>query len=274
VDSGSGNHIYNVFESFDSIKSLDESIRIANGSFIRIIRQGSVKLSYKHPNRTFPFLLLLENVYFISECTVNLVSTSQLSIDSIVFNSEVPCLKAFSSTEALCSISQNNRHYILNATLRPESAFIESIDLIYLILSPLEHSLLLWHRWLGHTSLEKICQAIKTTEEIDLNIPTIKRLPFCETYTFDKSQKTISQSLQKHTDRPGQKLHIDLVELINPVRIENVHWFLASVDDYCRWRRVQILKQKANAEEALYGMVNWAETQWNTKVQTIQLDRG
>jgi hypothetical protein len=211
VDSGSGNHICNAFESFDSIKSLDESIRVANGSFMRIIGQGSVKLSCKRPNRAFPFLLLLENVYFIPECTVNLVSTSQLSMDSIAFDSEVPCLKAFGSTEALCSISQINRHYILNATPRPESAFMESMDPIYLILSPLEHSLLLWHRRLGHASLEKIRQAIRTTEGIDLNIPTIKRLPFCEACAFGKSQKTISRSLQERADRPGQKLHMDLV---------------------------------------------------------------
>jgi hypothetical protein len=121
------------------------------------------------------------------------VSTSQLSLDSIAFNLEVPCLKAFGSTEALCSISQINRHYVLNAIPQPKLAFIESMDPIYLILSPLEHSLLLWHRRLGHASLGKIRQAIKTTSGIDLNIPTIKRLPFYEACAFGKSQKIISQ---------------------------------------------------------------------------------
>jgi hypothetical protein len=51
---------------------------------------------------------------------------------------------------------------------------MESMDPFYLILSPLEHSLLLWHRRLGHANLKKIRQAIKTTNGIDLNIPTIK----------------------------------------------------------------------------------------------------
>ena len=151
---------------------------------------------------------------------------------------------------------------------------MESMDSSYLILSPLEHSLLLWHRRLGYASLGKIRQAIKTTKGIDINIPTIKKLPFCEACAFGKSQKVISRSLQERTDRPGQKLHIDLVGPITPVGIGNVRWFLASVDDYCRWRRVQTLKEKADAEEALHGMVNWAETQWNTKVQALRLDRG
>jgi hypothetical protein len=162
---------------------------------MRIIGQGSVKLFCKRPNKASPFILLLENVYFIPECIVNLVSMSQLGIDSIAFNSETPCLKAFSSTEVLCSISQINCHYVLNVVPRPETAFMESIDPIYLILSLLKHSLLLWHRRLGHTSLGKICQAIKTTKGINLNIPTIKKLLFCEACAFGKSQKSILQSL-------------------------------------------------------------------------------
>jgi hypothetical protein len=105
VDSGSGNYICNSFGSFDSIKTLDESIRVANGSSMRIVGQGSITLLCKRPNEVSPFLLQLKNVYFILECTVNLVSMSQLSLDSIAFNLEVPCLKAFGSTKTLCSIS-------------------------------------------------------------------------------------------------------------------------------------------------------------------------
>jgi hypothetical protein len=127
---------------------------------------------------------------------------------------------------------------------------------IYLILSPLEHSLLLWHRRLGHASLGKIRQAIETTKGIDLNIPTIKKLPFCEACAFGKSQKIITRGPQEQADRPGQKLHIDLAGPITPVGIGNVRWFLASADDYCCWRRVQLLKHKGDAEDALYNMVN------------------
>jgi GAG-pre-integrase domain len=227
MDSGSGNHICNSFESFDFIEHLDESIRVANGSSMSIISQGSVKLLCKQPNRASPFLLQLKDVYFILDCTVNLVSTFQLSTDSIAFDSEIPCLKAFGSTETLCSISQINRHYVLNAVPKPKSTFIEYMNPnlnqdIYLILSPLEHSLLLWHQRLGHASLRKIRQAIRTTKGIDLNIPTIKKLPFCEACAFSKSQKTISLSPQERTDRPGQKLYIDLARPITPIGISNV----------------------------------------------------
>jgi hypothetical protein len=242
-----------------------------------IMGQGPVKLLCKQPNGASPFLLQLKNVYFIPDCTVNLVSTFQLSLDSIAFDSEVPCLKEFRSTEALCSISQINRHYTLNVIPSSKLEFMEHMSPnqdIYLILSPLEHTLLLWHRRLGHASLGKIRQAARTTEGIDLNIHAIKRLPFCEACAFGKSQKIISRGTQERTDRPGQKLHMDLVGPITPVGIGNVRWFLASADDYCRWRRVETLKHKGDAEEALQGMVNWAETQWNTKVQAIRLDGG
>jgi len=79
VDSGSGNYICNSLGSFDSIKPLSESIRVANRSSMSIIRQGFVRLLCKHPNRASPSLLQLKDVYFIPKCTVNLVSTSQLS---------------------------------------------------------------------------------------------------------------------------------------------------------------------------------------------------
>jgi hypothetical protein len=145
VDLGSRNHICNSFESFDLIKPLDELIKVANRSFIGIIGQGFVKLLCKQSNRASPFLLQLKDVYFILNCTVNLVSTFQLSTNLIAFDSEIPCLKAFSLTEALCSISQINCHYVLDTMPSPKSAFMEFIDSTYLILSLLEHSLLLWH---------------------------------------------------------------------------------------------------------------------------------
>jgi hypothetical protein len=71
---------------------------------MRIVGQGSIELLCKR-NGASPFPLQLKDVYFIPECTVNLVSTSQLSTDSIAFDSEVPCLKAFGTIEVLCSIS-------------------------------------------------------------------------------------------------------------------------------------------------------------------------
>jgi hypothetical protein len=141
VDSGTGNHIGNTYKSFDSIKFLDKTIRVANGSSMRIIGQGSVKLFCKRPNKASLFILLLENVYFIPKCSVNLISTSQLGIDSIAFDLEVPCLKAFRLSKVLCSISQINRYYVLNTV--PRLVLMESMDPIYLILSLLEHSLLL-----------------------------------------------------------------------------------------------------------------------------------
>ena len=97
MDSGTRHYISNTYKSFDLIKFLDKTIKAANGSFIRIIRQGSVKLFCRRPNKASPFILLLENVYFILECTVNLVSTSQLGMDLIAFDLEIPCLKAFGS---------------------------------------------------------------------------------------------------------------------------------------------------------------------------------
>ena len=147
MDSGAANHICNSFGLFDLIKPLDELIKVANGSSMRIIRQGSVTLLCKRPNGALPFLLQLKNVYFILACTVNLVLTSQLSQDLIVFNSEVPCLKAFSLKQALCSVTQISCYYALDATPGPKSTFLECIssnlDPIYLILSLLEHSLFL-----------------------------------------------------------------------------------------------------------------------------------
>jgi hypothetical protein len=147
VDLGSRNHIYNSFESFDLIEPLNKSISVANSSSISIIGQGPITLLYKWSNGTSPYLLQLKNVYFILDCTVNLVSTFQLGLDSIAFNLEVPYLKAFGlTTEALYSISQINRHYVLNAIPSLKPTFMEHMSLnrdIYLILSPLEHSLLL-----------------------------------------------------------------------------------------------------------------------------------
>ena len=105
MDLGTRHYISNTYKSFDLIKFLDKTIKVANRSFIRIIKQGSVKLFCKRLNKASPFILLLENVYFILEYTVNLVFTLQLGMDLITFNLEIPCLKAFGLLKVLCFIS-------------------------------------------------------------------------------------------------------------------------------------------------------------------------
>ena len=144
MDSGSGDYICNSFELFSSIKFLDKSIDVANSLSIRILGQGTVKLLCKHPNRNPLFLLLLGNVYFIPEYTVNLVSTFQLSTDSIVFDLKVPCLRLFGKTEILCIVTQIDRYYILDTIPKSKSEFIEFTGYNnYLILDLLEYQLLL-----------------------------------------------------------------------------------------------------------------------------------
>src|SRR6266536_317178 len=104
---------------------------------------------------------------FISfpEYTVNLVSTFQLSTDTIRFDSEILCLKAFGITDILCAVTQIHCHYALDAIPKSKSEFMEFTGHDnYLILDPLEYQLLIWHQRLRHTSLRKICQAIKTTK--------------------------------------------------------------------------------------------------------------
>ena len=94
----------------------------------------------------------------------------------------------------------------------------------YLILDPLEHQLLVWHRRLGHASLGKIRQAIGTTKGIDISIPPlIRKLPFCEACALGKSKKKISCILQQRVDKPRQKLHVDLARPITPIGIGKVH---------------------------------------------------
>jgi hypothetical protein len=243
---------------------------------MRILGQGTVNLLCKCPNRKSPFILQLENVYFIPECTVNLVSTFQLSLHAIAFDSEIPCLKAFGTTDILCAVTPIHRHYALDAIPKFKSEFMEFTGHDnYLILDPLEHQLLIWHRRLGHASLGKIRQAIEKTQGIDLSIPpSIRKLPFCEACALGKSQKKTSRIPQQRADKPGQKLHVDLAGPITPVGIGKVRWFLTVVDDYCRWRRVKSFKEKGDTEEVFHGMINWAETQWGVKVQALRIDGG
>src|SRR5436853_2424288 len=93
----------------------------------------------------------------------------------------------------------------------------------YLILDPLEHQLLVWHRRLRHASLGKICQAIRTTKGIDISIPPlIRKLPFCEACALGKSKKKISCILQQRANKPRQKLHVDLARPITLVGIGKV----------------------------------------------------
>ena len=139
-------YICNYFKLFYLIKFLDKLISIANSLLIRILGQGIVNFLCKCSNRKSPFILQLENVYFILEYTINLVLIFQLSLYIIIFNLEILCLKAFSIIDILCTVTQIYCYYTLNAILKFKSEFIEFIEYNnYLILDLLEHQLLIWH---------------------------------------------------------------------------------------------------------------------------------
>jgi len=140
VDLRTRYYICNYFKLFYLIKFLDKLISIANSLLIRILGQGIVNFLCKCSNRKSPFILQLENVYFILECTVNLVSTFQLSLYIITFNLEILYLKAFSTTDILYTVTLIHYYYALNAISKFKLEFIEFTGHDnYLILDLLEH---------------------------------------------------------------------------------------------------------------------------------------
>ncbi|XP_075654949.1 uncharacterized protein LOC142625133 [Castanea sativa] len=93
--------------------------------------------------------------------------------------------------------------------------------------------------------------------------------------TLAVAQKRLPFTVSTHvSSKPFELIHCDLWGPFATNTIDGFKYFLTIVDDYSRCTRVYLLKHKSETQVFLPQFANMANTQFNSKIQTIRSDNG
>ncbi|KAG7422301.1 Copia protein [Fusarium oxysporum f. sp. rapae] len=130
----------------------------------------------------------------------------------------------------------------------------------------------LWHRRLVHSSYEAVNKTMKaTTGGIH---PTQLVKTTCDPCELAKSTRYTPKDTRERAAKSLQRVHFDLCEF-KPVTPEGYRMMLLANDDKSRWKRIQLLRRKADASAAVEFMVE----EWMTMTESsapieLQFDGG
>ena len=135
----------------------------------------------------------------------------------------------------------------------------------------------LWHKRLGHPSLENMRRLQKDdmVEGIDTSFSPCKNdHSFCDACLKGKQAKTSYKSSPGVTERRLQLIHMDVVGELPVHGLDGERYLLTLLDDYSGFCEVRALSSKTLVVPAIREILLLWETGTQEKVQSIRTDRG
>ncbi|KAH9728331.1 Integrase catalytic domain-containing protein [Citrus sinensis] len=249
---------YSWFSSFTKIENGgDVSFRDnSKGKIIGIGNVGNVSST------------LIENVCLVENLKHNLLSISQLCDKGyrVIFD------------ESKCVIENACDGKVLFVGNRCVNVYTINIDCASTnekCLSALHDDGWLWHRRLGHASMDLISKIVKNDLVKGLPKINFQKDRTCEACQFRKQIKTSFKS-KNHvsTSKPLQLLHIDLFGPSRYASLSGKFYAFVIVDDYSRYTWVLFLANKDDAIDAFRIFYKKVQNEKGYSITCIRSDHG
>ena len=293
IDSGCTTSILKSREYLVNTCKPDEILEIsqANGDLIQVVLQGILNLAKD--------MKLLENISVMPDCTLNLLSVSQMCETwnaLIIFNKDgvkvtrkkIP----LSEAETILSGSQRNglyhlplpnmNHIYCTQKVIKEADADEYIapdetgpkKRVHRTLNPeREKELKLWHQRHGH--LSGLCRTIgaKAIHGLPPNYKDLIADPdqVCNACIFAKNKMRPHHSGCCTFQCCGEMLHIDLHEK-STLSYHNNKYSILIIEDYSGCDLSQFIKRKSDAGNKIIDVIQKLERQAGVKVKILQCD--
>ncbi|KAH9698134.1 hypothetical protein KPL71_023896 [Citrus sinensis] len=261
LDSGCSRHMtgnYSWFSSFTKIKNGGD-VSFGDNSKGKIIGIGNVG----NVSST-----LIENVCLVENLKHNLLSISQLCDKGyrVIFD------------ESKCVIENACDGKVLFVGNRCVNVYTINIDCASTnekCLSALHDDGWLWHRRLGHGSMDLISKIVKNNLVKGLPKINFQKDRTCEACQFGKQIKTSFKS-KNHvsTSKPLQLLHIDLFGPSRYASLSGKFYAFVIVDDYSRYTWVLFLANKDDAIDAFRIFYKKVQNEKGYSITCIRSDHG
>ncbi|KAL4310044.1 hypothetical protein GQ457_01G035740 [Hibiscus cannabinus] len=213
------------------------------------------------------FVLILEKTFYIPSFSRNLISVSRLVPLGYCFNFSNVGFNLFYKSEivgngVLCDglysidLQNNATHNVMHIQTGTKRCVIN------------EDSSTLWHRRLGHISIERIKRLV--------NDGVLNTLDFTD---FDTCVDCI-KGKQTNKSKKGAKRSSTILEIIHSdiccpdMDVQGQKYFITFIDDYSRYMYLYMLHHKSEALEAFKVFKAEVEKQCGKQIKIVRTDRG
>ena len=259
IDSGATHHVSHDRSLFVSLSEnfSDKSVTLPTGPDIKIAGIGQVRLNE---------CLVLNNVLYIPDFRLNLLSVSQLTKDlncRVIFD-EVSCMiQDPIKGLTIGNGEQINNLYVLD---RDSIAVPDAEGMSYSVNVVVDTTL--WHNRLGHPSVAKM--------ESITNVLGIKQSNnkgvHCSICPLAKQKHLPYISQNNICENVFDLLHIDIWGPFSVPTTEGYRYFLTIVDDQSRLTWIYLLRTKSEVLKVFPDFLKMVETQYKAVVKGVRSD--
>ncbi|CAL1381785.1 unnamed protein product [Linum trigynum] len=260
LDTGASDHIICSISLFLRCKKVhDVSVTLPNSQQASVTHLGVVKL---------PCGIFLTNVLLVPSFSYNLISISQLTKNSpvsLLFQSTLCSIQDLISRQRIGLIPVSRGLYLLGDSSGPGETCNPQIFGV----STSSESSSLWHKRLGHLSLDRLRKIKQTCTEVELpnsldcefcHLSRQKRLPFPRSTSYSKE--------------PFDLIHCDIWGPVNVVSHDGFQYFLTVVDDHSRCTWLYLMSHKSEVKSLLQSFFAMVETQFSRRIKVLRSDQG
>ncbi|KAH9679831.1 hypothetical protein KPL71_026290 [Citrus sinensis] len=261
LDSGCSRHMTEKYAWFSSFTKIENGgdVSFGDNSKGKILGIGNVgKVSST----------LIENVCLVENLKHNLISISQLCDKGykVIFDKFSCVIENSCDGKTLFVGNRCGNVYIID---------IECASSLDKCFSALHDDCWLWHRRLGHASMDLISKISK--DDLVKGLPKIgfQKDKICEACQFGKQIKTSFKN-KNHisTSKPLELLHIDLFGPSRYASLNGKYYAFVIVDDYSRYTWVLFLANKDDALDAFKVLCKKLQNEKEHGIVCIRSDHG
>ncbi|KAL2249557.1 UNVERIFIED_CONTAM: Retrovirus-related Pol polyprotein from transposon RE2 [Sesamum indicum] len=265
IDSGASNHMCGDLQILKDLKRLKTSIfvKLPDGTRKEVTYKGMVQLTLE---------IVLHEVLYIPDFRHNLLSVRKLCIDSglkIIFTKNQCILQELQTMKTMAMGRLVGKLYVLNNENCKFAATIEQSrkDLNMHCMKATSSDIDLWHRRLGHTSVDVL-----------KHIPSINKnksvLSLCDICPMAKMHRLPFSSSDTHAVDIFDLVHMDVWGPYKQFSISNSHYMLTIVDDHSRATWIYLMTYKDQVVQKIETFFNMVHNQFNKRIKIIRTDNG
>ncbi|CAF0996316.1 unnamed protein product [Brachionus calyciflorus] len=264
LDSGATNHLCCIKSMFSDLKPHSSKVKVGDGRDLEVMGIGNIKAKIKSKNDLKS--ITIENVLYVPELSVNLISIGKLSRKGFKIIFEREKCNIVSNDETIIeakSWSQNKNLYELSLLFQESERALISIK---------SDDLKLWHFRLGHLSLENMKRL--EAEDVDFSrMNSTKEL--CESCTLGKLTKLPHKVQEKASKNDNFIIiHSDLVGPMKTASIGSKFYIVTYLCSRTEYSFVYFLKQKSEQFDKFKEFKNYYELLTDRKIKELRTDNG
>ena len=268
IDSGSTIHVSTVMQGFQNLRKPSEGeLCVYSGNKMPSAVEGVG--TYRLVLHT-GYVLNLDKTFYIPSFSKNLVSVSRLAPQGFDFQFKDVSFLIIKDSVPIGSGKLTDGLYCLSLDPKCAHSLTTTHNNINNISVLKNHSSSLWHRRLGHISIERLKRLVK-----DGVIQTLDFTDFDTCLGCIKGKQTNkSNKGAKISDTKLKIIHTDICGPFTTQCLNGQRYFITFIDDFTRYMYLYLLNDKSEALDAFKVYKAEVEKQSGLSIKIVRSDRG